>query len=123
MADLRQCSAIKADGVRCGRLIPPHKEHCYSHDESRAQERRETAIKAGRVRSAGGEIAQIKGRIRELADGVVDGTVDKARASVAFQGFGVLARVIELERKQKEIDEVEARLAALESDASGERSA
>jgi hypothetical protein len=57
---------------------------------------------------------QVKARLKEIAEGVLDGTIDKGRGSVAFQGFGVLIRAIETERKIKEQVEFEERLEALE---------
>ena len=41
--------------------------------------------------------------------------MDKGKASVAFQGLGILARFLELERKAKETEEFEQRLVELEA--------
>jgi hypothetical protein len=46
---------------------------------------------------------------------VLEGTVDKATGSVVAQILGVLIRGIEQERKIREQDELEARLAVLEA--------
>ena len=64
------------------------------------------------------EIAEVKKHIRELVEGVVEGRVDRGRASVAFQGLGVLKGFIEVERKIKETQELEQRIAELEQAAS-----
>jgi hypothetical protein len=45
---------------------------------------------------------------------VLEGSQDRGRAAVAIQGFNALRGVLELERKIKEADELEARIEALE---------
>jgi hypothetical protein len=63
----------------------------------------------------GGELAEVKAQLRTLADDVVAGTIDKGRGSVAAQIIGVFARVVEVERKVKEQDELIERLEDLET--------
>jgi len=59
-------------------------------------------------------LGQAKRRIKDLVEDVIEGNVDRGKASIAFQGLGVLCRFIEVERKVKEQEELEARLEALE---------
>ncbi len=56
----------------------------------------------------------LKRRISEVIDGVLEGSQDRGRAAVAIQGFNALRGVLELERKVRETEELEARLTALE---------
>jgi hypothetical protein len=109
-----KCASIAASGRPCKGLVRPGNDYCTAHDPSRSEQRKRAASKAGSSK-AGSEIHGVKRQLKELVDGVIEGTYDKSRASVAFQGLGILCRVIELERKVKETDELAARLEALEA--------
>jgi hypothetical protein len=109
---MTKCSAIKANGARCKRVVGVSKQYCYAHDPERAQERRANNSKAGSW-ARGGEITKTKDRIRELAEAVIAGKLDRGRASVAFQGLGVLKGFMELERRVRETDELAAEVAEL----------
>src|SRR4051812_41454947 len=100
---MTKCASIAASGRPCKGLVRPGNNYCPAHDPSRSEQRKRAASKAGSSK-AGSELHKAKARIHELVDGVVEGTHDKSRASVAFQGLGILCRVIELERKVKETD-------------------
>jgi hypothetical protein len=69
----------------------------------------------------GKEIRDLKRRILEVIDGVLEGSQDRGRAAVAIQGFNALRGVLELERKIRELDELEARIEALELREAGGR--
>jgi antitoxin (DNA-binding transcriptional repressor) of toxin-antitoxin stability system len=60
------------------------------------------------------EIRDLKRRISEVIDAVREGSQDRGRAAVAIQGFNALRGALELERKVRELDELEARIEALE---------
>jgi len=95
--------------------VPAGVQWCFNHDPTRAEERRRNASRAGK--SAGGrEIKDLKRRISDVIDAVLEGSKDRGRAAVAIQGFNALRGVLELERKIKETDELEARIEALERD-------
>jgi hypothetical protein len=111
---MAKCSAIKRDGKRCERIVSSSQEFCFSHDPDKAQQRSKAASKAASLKNAGSELVQVKARIRELSEAVIEGKVDRGRASVAFQGYGVLRGFLDLERKIKETEELEARLEKLE---------
>lgn len=113
----RKCSAIKADGARCERIVAGQKEYCFSHDEARSEERAAIAAKGGRSR-LGGDLSSIKKDLRQLADDVLEGKVNTAKGSVAAQIFGVLIRANQVELKAKEVEELERRIEQLEQRAS-----
>jgi len=97
------CAGIKWDGGRCTTVVKPPQTHCYQHDPDRAEERRRNASRAGR--SAGGrDIRDLKRRISEVVDAVLEGSQDRGRAAVAIQGFNALRGVLDLERKVKETE-------------------
>jgi hypothetical protein len=60
------------------------------------------------------ELFDIKRRLSDLADDVLEGRQDKAVAAVASQVLNVLLRAISVETKQKEQLELVGRLEALE---------
>src|SRR5215208_8353329 len=109
----RKCSAIKADGARCERIVAGQKEYCFSHDEARSEERAAIAAKGGRSR-LGGDLSAIKKDLRQLADDVLAGKQDKGTAAVAAQIFGVLVRANLAELKSREVEELERRIVELE---------
>ncbi len=108
-----QCAGIKRDGGRCTVVVGPGQSHCYAHDPTRAEERRRNASRGGRTRG-NGELPDLKKQLKDLAAGVLDGTVDRGCAAVANQIFNTVIRAIEQERKQRELEEVEARLSEIE---------
>jgi hypothetical protein len=111
--NLKQCSAITAQGARCQRVIGQSQSFCYSHDETRGAERRANASKAARAKN-GHELTEVKSKLRSLAADVEAGRLSTARGSVTAQLYGVLLRAIEQERKQREADELVHRIEELE---------
>ncbi len=114
-----RCSFIKAGGERCRGTATGGASFCYAHDPARAEERSRNARKAGRTggngRSSGlTETAEAKRWIKGLVHRLLKGEVERDVATACFMGLGTLARFIELERRIREQDELEERLAALE---------
>lgn len=107
------CSGIKRSGGRCTATVGPGDSYCYHHDPERSAERKRAASRAGKS-SGGRDVRNLKRRISDLIDDVLDGKTDRGRAAVAMQGFNALRGVLELERKIKETDELEARIEELE---------
>jgi flagellar motility protein MotE (MotC chaperone) len=110
---MARCAALKPDGTPCERIVGAAQRYCYSHDEARAGERRANASKAAKSKGST-ELGEVKRQLRDIADAVLEGTLDKGSASVAAQVLGVFIRAVEQERKVREQDELEERLAALE---------
>jgi len=117
-----QCRATKRDGTPCTLPARGDNEFCWAHDPANAEQRKKATSKAGSTKPSS-ELREAKRRLKEYIEGVVEGGLDKGRASVAFQGYGVLCRFIEQERKQRELEELEERLAALEEAAEERRRA
>jgi hypothetical protein len=108
-----QCAGIKRDGGRCTVAVGPGQTHCYAHDPGRAEERKRNASRGGRSKG-NSEIADLKGQLRKLAADVLSGEVGRSEAAVVNQILNTQARLIELERKIREQEELEARMEALE---------
>jgi hypothetical protein len=116
---MAQCSAIKANGERCKGVAIEPSEWCYQHSPAHAQERRRNASKGGKRGGRGrpspaGELEEVKALLRDLTEDVLLGNRDKGIATVANLLLNTRLRAIELERKWKEIQDLEGRLEALE---------
>ncbi len=117
---MAKCAGIKRDGGRCAVVVGPGQTHCYQHDPARAEERRRNASRGGKSKG-NGELANLKQQLKDLAAGVLDGSVDRGRAAVVNQIHNTLIRAIEQERKLRELEELAGRLEALEEVLKGRR--
>ena len=111
------CSGIKRDGGRCTVSVTGAQEFCHLHDPARAGERKRAASKAARSKPSR-ELAGIKELLEDLTARVLgeegEEPLGTGRAAVANQLINTRLRAIELERKIRETDELEARIEALE---------
>jgi hypothetical protein len=98
---MRQCAAITTKGTPCQGYVHPSKEYCPAHDPDRQEARRRFASKAGRSRQ-GGEIADVKQQLRQLADDVRAGRVNTGIGSVTAQILGVFLKAVEVEIRERE---------------------
>jgi hypothetical protein len=80
-----------------------------------AEKRRRGASRGGKAK-ANRELPSIKARLEDLTERVLSGELPTGPAAVANQLINTRLRAIELERKIKETDELEARIEALERD-------
>jgi hypothetical protein len=108
-----QCAGIKRDSGRCTVVVGPGATHCYAHDPGRAEERKRNASRGGKSKG-NSEIADLKAQLRKLAADVLSGDVGRSEAAVVNQILNTRARIIDLERKIREQEELEMRLEALE---------
>lgn len=114
---LTRCSFIKADGHRCGATAMKGYPTCYGHRADLAQERRRNASKGGKSGGRGrgsGEIIAIKEQLRDLVEGVCSGRVGRSDAAVCGQLLNIVLRALESERKIKETELLEERIATVE---------
>src|SRR5215212_4615896 len=116
---MTQCATIKASGERCKGVAIGSSEWCYQHSPAHAQERKRNASKGGRSGGRGrpspaGELEEVKALLRELTEDVLSGERDKSIATVANLLLNTRLRTVELQRKWKEVQELEGRLEALE---------
>ena len=109
---MAQCTSIKPGGERCKGVAVRGSTLCAAHHPDYQSQRRAGARRGGKGRGTS-ELAGIKREIRDVIDGVIAGRIERAPAAVALQGFNVLLRLAELERRVREGD-VEERLECLE---------
>jgi len=108
-----QCKANKRDGTACTLPATGQGGLCWAHDPKNAEKRRRGQSRGGRGKPTT-EIRALKTQLEDLAAGVLAGTVDRGDAVAVNQIITTRARLIELERKVKEQDELEERLEVLE---------
>lgn len=108
-----QCAGIKRDGGRCTVVVGPGQSHCYSHDPRRAEERKRNASRGGKSKG-NQKLAKLDKQLEDLAADTLADNVERGVAAVVNQIINTRARLIELERKIKETEELEVRLEALE---------
>jgi len=110
------CSATKRDGEPCRISVEPGVEFCWAHDPANREQRQRITSRAGKSKPSK-ELLAIKKKLSTLADGVLDGSTDRAVGAVASQILNVYLRALEQERKWKELDEIERRISTLEEQA------
>jgi predicted RNA-binding Zn ribbon-like protein len=115
---MNRCPGNKRDGSRCTVSVEPPQTYCWWHDPANADARRRAASRGGKRAGRGrpqAELVSLKSQLQEMVDAVLKGEQDRAAAAVAGQLLNIKLRAIEIERKIREADELEARLEALEA--------
>ena|SRR5918993_584745 len=111
------CSGIRADGGRCKAQAMRKSAFCVGHDPDQAEARRRRASKGGKRGGRGrpqAELGDIKRRLSDLAEDVLEGRQEKGTAAVASQVLNVYLRAVSVELKVQEQRELIERLEALE---------
>ena len=114
---MARCAFIKPGGDRCGATAMKGYDTCYGHRPDLAEERRRNASKGGKRGGRGrgsGELQEIKVLLKDLTKKVLNIEMGSGVAAVANQLINTRLRAVELERKVREVDELESRLEALE---------
>jgi hypothetical protein len=108
-----RCAGTKRDNSPCTATVEPPKRYCWWHDPANADRRRRAASKAGKSRPSR-ELAEIKQRLSDLAEDVLEGRQDRGNAAVAGQLLNTYLRAVAVELKAREQLELVERLEALE---------
>lgn len=117
----RQCPSTKRNGDRCSGTVPEGKYHCWFHDPANSDKRRRAASRGGKGNRSRTS-RDLHELLQDLTERVVNGDLEPYPASVAGQLIGVRLRLLEYERRIKEVAEIEARISELEeAAASGSR--
>jgi len=112
------CSGIKADGGRCRAQAMRSSEWCIGHHPDKAQARRLRASKGGKRGGRGrpqAELSDVKRRLSDLVNDVLEGRTDRGDAAVAGQLLNTYIRAVGVELKVREQLEVVERLEVLEA--------
>ena len=114
---MAKCSGITQAGTACKGIPIDGSDYCYAHHPDHADERRRHGSKGGKRGGRGrpqGETHGIKELLEDLTERVLTGDLPTGPAAVANQLINTRLRAVELERKVKETEELEARIEALE---------
>ncbi len=117
---MRQCAGVKRDGSRCTVTVNPPQTYCWWHDPANSEKRQKAATKGGRARAS--KVTKgLHELLEALTDRVIEGELETSRGAVANQLIGTRIRLLEYERRLKELEELEERLEALEGVLKGRR--
>ena len=122
---MNRCLGTKRDNSPCTVSVEPPQTYCWWHDPANASQRKAAASKGGKRAGKGrpqAEIHEIKTRLSELAQGVLEGDIARADAAVAGQLLNYIIRAVGMELKVKEQLELEVRIEELESIVEGQNS-
>jgi hypothetical protein len=114
---LAKCTGITQAGTACKGIPIEGSDYCYAHDPAHADERRRHGSKGGKRGGRGrpvSELARLQVRFEELANKVLSGEVDRARAAVACQLLNGARACIRDGLTAREQEELIERLEALE---------
>ena len=112
-----RCAGITAAGARCKAEAMPQEEWCWNHHPDYEPARRRRASKGGKRGGRGRpqrETEAIKALLEDLTEQVLSGDLETGPAAVANQLVNTRLRTIEQERKNRETQELEARIEVLE---------
>ncbi len=108
-----QCPATTLKGGQCSGSVPDGKYWCWYHDPANSDKRRRAASKGGKGNRS--KVSKdLHNLLEDLTEQVVSGTLEPYPASVAGGLVGVRLRLLEYERKLREVEEIDARLEELE---------
>src|SRR5215217_9243554 len=114
---MAKCSAIAASGNPCKGVPIDGSQWCYQHHPDNAGKLHERGHRGGKRGGRGRpqvELSKIKTQLQDLADGVLDGSVDRADASVAGQLLNIVLRAVTVELQVREQLELVERMERLE---------
>ena len=109
-----KCRGAKRDGSQCTVTVNPPQIYCWWHDPANHERRRKAAVRGGKAKasSVGKELHAL---LEDLTERVVAGELETSRGAVANQLIGTRIRLLDYERRLKELEEFEARLGELEA--------
>ncbi len=114
---MAKCAGITQAGAACKGIPIEGSEWCYVHHPDHADERRRHGSRGGKRGGRGrpvSELARLQGRFEELADKVLSGDVERAKAAVACQLLNGARSCVRDGLTAREQEELVERLEALE---------
>ncbi len=113
-----KCSGITRAGTACKGTPIDSSQWCYAHHPDHAEERRRHGARGGKRGGRGrpvAELARLQRRFEELAEQVLSGEVERAKAAVAGQRLNGARACVRDGLSAREQEELIERLEALES--------
>ena len=93
--------------------VNPPQIYCWWHAPENSAKLQKAAVRGGKAKASrvGKELHAL---LEDLTRRVIDGKLETSRGAVANQLIGTRIRLLEYERRLKELEEFEARIEALE---------
>ena len=117
---MARCAGTKRNGGACTVTVEPPETYCWWHDPSYSEERRRAASKGGKAK-ANPLTRELHRQLETLAEDVASGDLAPYRAAVIVQAVNARVRLVEVERRVTEQEELLERLERLERSRSGGR--
>ena len=107
------CAATKRNGEPC--TLPSHgsSDLCWAHSPETAERRRRGQSRGGKNKPSR-ELQDMKSRLSQLAEDVLEGNVNRSDAAVTGQVLNTYIRALDIELKAIEQLQIVERLEALE---------
>ena len=106
---MTKCSGITQAGTACKGIPIDGSGYCYVHHPDHAEDRRRHGAKGGKRGGRGRpqvEVNAVKTQLQDLVDGVLTGRVERADAAVVSQILNTYIRVVGVELRVKEQEEI-----------------
>ncbi len=117
---LSVCPGITRRGTRCTQSVEGAQTYCHHHDPERARERSRSASRAAKAKS-NPLMRSLHRQLEKIAQEVASGDLVPYRAAVMVQALNTRIRLVEVERRVEEQQELLARLEMLERGRGGGR--
>src|ERR687893_210289 len=121
---MAKCSGITRTGTACKGTPIDGSQWCYVHHPDHAEERRRHGARGGKRGGRGrptSELARLQRRFEELADMVLEGSVERAAGAVAGQLLNGARACVRDGLAAREQEELIERLEALEQSLEGRK--
>ena len=109
-----QCTATKRDGSPCTLPSNAPSGLCWAHDPKNAERRRRGQSRGGKSKPSR-ELVRLQARFEELAEGVLEGTIEKGAGAIAGQLLNGARACMATRLKAVEQEEILERVAELET--------
>ena len=122
---MAKCSGITRTGTACKGIPIEGSQWCYVHHPDHAEERRRHGSRGGKRGGRGrpsGELARLQRRFEELADRVLDGSVERGVGAVAGQLLNGARACVRDGLTAREQEELVERMEELEASLQARRS-
>jgi hypothetical protein len=109
-----KCPATKRNGQPC--KAPPTEAdgYCWAHSATTEARRKSPKSRAGKIRAGLERLAEIDKALADIATGVMEGRLDRARSAIAIQALNARVRLASVEVAVKSQTEVAATFEELE---------
>jgi hypothetical protein len=109
------CAATKRNGEPCTLPSYGSSDLCWAHSPETAERRRKGQSRGGRNKPSK-ELVDIKSRLSQLAEDVLEGAVEKSTGAIVSQILNTYIRALDVELKAIEQLQIVERLEAVEED-------